>query len=285
MKVFLTLFVASIFSHAALGQFKNLTAEINLGYLKSNYNWSIAGNDVNILSELHYNPIHSVNSEIGVSTSVTSRINIDLSTEFIKNISGKGMDADYGGNNRANPTIGYFNSNKGSGFQIALNGLYLINPKNKIKASAGLGGVLKKQLFTLNEINNNQSVTKYHAQWVAATISTKTTTQFNKFEPFISADLLPFKYYAVADWILRADFKHPKSFEQKSWGLGWKINIGSYYNVSPTVKLQAQYTLQSMKANSGQDIAYLVDRTAHTPFNGSKLFQSSFNFGLGVRIL
>ena len=285
MKVFLTLFIASLYFNAAIGQLKKLTAEMNLGYLNTNYNWSIAGNGVNILSELHYNPIHALNSEMKLSTNITNRININLSAQILKNISGKGIDADYGGNDRTDPSIGYFNSSKGTGFQVALNSMYLINPKNKIKTSAGLGGVLKKQLFTLNEIDDNQSVTKYHAQWIAASVNTKATTQFQKFEPFIGADLLPFKYYAVADWILRADFKHPKSFEQKSWGFGWKINMGSFYQVNPSVKLKAQYTFSSMKANSGQDIAYLVDRTAYTPFNGSKLLQSSFNLGIEIGIL
>lgn len=285
MKYLLIAIILFIHHQQVLSQIKKVELNFNSGIQKSDFDWSIAGNGINYLSELKYNKLISFNNQFQLKAQITNRISVNLKAQYLKNLNGKASDADYGGNDRTYPDISFFNSKKGNGSALSIEGEYLLYQKQKFELLSGLGLQYKQQLFTLDEMPDNHTAAKYHALWLSPFFSIKTRGKYQKFEPFIEVSAALHRYKAVADWIFRTDFKHPKSFEQEAWGLNLQSSIGSLYSISPKLKLKAAYTIGMSKTNTGKDIAYLTDRTAETPFNGALLKFQEFTIGIQYKIL
>jgi len=65
-------------------------------------------------------------------------------------------------------------------------------------------------------------------------------------------------YYGLADWNLRTDFQHPKSFEHIAEGRGRVFNLGTGYNVTDRWTLDLSLDIQDWKTDPG------IDRTFFT---------------------
>jgi hypothetical protein len=64
-------------------------------------------------------------------------------------------------------------------------------------------------------------------------------------------------YSAEADWNLRDDFQHPKSFEHEADGDGWAAGVGVNYSLNEHLSVGLNGDYLSWKADSGIDRLYL----------------------------
>jgi hypothetical protein len=66
-------------------------------------------------------------------------------------------------------------------------------------------------------------------------------------------------YSAEADWNLRDDFQHPKSFEHEAYGDGWVAGVGVNYALNQQFSLGLSGDYLSWNTDSGTDRLYLAN--------------------------
>jgi len=88
-------------------------------------------------------------------------------------------------------------------------------------------------------------------------------------------------YRAQADWNLRTDFVHPKSFEHKAGGDGAELNLSAAYALSKRWSLKAGLDLRKWRAVNGTDTTFFVDGTsAVTHLNEAEWNSTAFSAGV-----
>jgi len=71
-------------------------------------------------------------------------------------------------------------------------------------------------------------------------------------------------FYGLANWNLRTDFQHPKSFEHIADGKGRVFNIGAGYNVSDRWTLDFSFDFQDWRTEAGIVRFFLANGTEPT---------------------
>jgi hypothetical protein len=71
-------------------------------------------------------------------------------------------------------------------------------------------------------------------------------------------------FEAVADWNLRADLAHPKSFEQEAEGQGLRLLLKGVRRLGPRSDFTLRLALENWETDEGTDTIYLADGTAVT---------------------
>jgi hypothetical protein len=254
------------------------------GYRVDNLDWSIAGSSgtPNILSELTWDDLETFQTKIGGIIPI-SKISIDESISgelFLKgyiaqgNIhSGDNQDSDYIGNNRTSE-FSRSNNDSDSGnvrdYSLAIN--YRLPPipdNNNFFMTPKIGYSLHEQnLVMTNGFQTIDTATpanvgpfsglnsSYDASWKGPFIGLsleyylKDTHQFE-----ISGQFHIVDYYGKANWNLRTDFQHPKSFEHEANGSG--INMELKYKFSPLDQLSLSLALSHKRFTTQEGI----DRT------------------------
>ncbi len=105
---------------------------------------------------------------------------------------------------------------------------------------------------------------QWRGPWIGLDLSLE-TEKFTKMLPPVSfyagweyhwAD-----YYAEADWNLRDDFMHPKSFEHEADGTGMVINLGVRLRLNPRWSLNLGYETEQWTTEEGIDRVFLSNGT------------------------
>ena len=91
-------------------------------------------------------------------------------------------------------------------------------------------------------------------------------------------------YDATADWNLRTDFKHPKSFEHTADGRGDKLFFGLKNRLGDMTTLSIFYEQQQWTTQSGIDRVFLVNgQTIETRLNEVNWRSSVVRFEIAIR--
>lgn len=89
-------------------------------------------------------------------------------------------------------------------------------------------------------------------------------------------------YKAEADWNLRTDYAHPKSFEHEAQGRGWDAGVSLLVPFDEDLDLGAGVEWRRWRTGSGTDRVFFSDgSSAESTFNGA--VWDSFSFQLTVR--
>ena len=90
-------------------------------------------------------------------------------------------------------------------------------------------------------------------------------------------------YYAAANWNLRPDFQHPKSFEHSSWGQALRASVGVEAEASRSTLLALQVEMAMAAAEPGTDRTFGIDGTVgETRLNG--VWWQSLGLSAGARL-
>jgi outer membrane autotransporter protein len=130
----------------------------------------------------------------------------------------------------------------------------------------------------------------YDAEWKGPWIgfdlrfmAREITTFAHRFEPYFTYGYHWADYHAEADWNLRDDFAHPKSFEHDADGTGWKIGTGFNVWLHPNWALNFNYDYQDWSTDGGTDKVFFSDgSTAKTKLN--EVNWTSYALSLGVSL-
>ncbi len=276
-RIFLGFFLFSVFLLLA----GNVSAEreasfaFNNGYRSDDLDWNIAGDSAgsnpNILSELNWSDlkIYQLKAEGKV---ILDWFYLRGSMDYGWILDGENQDSDYLGDNR---TLEFSRSNNSSD-----NG-------NVMDASVGVGfsfepgpgwlRITPLAGYSLHEQNltmtdgfqtfpaigpfsglNSTYDTQWNGPWAGidfAIEASRRLTLFGSFE-YHWAD-----YEAEANWNLRTDFAHPKSFEQIADGKGIVISAGGTYAIDRHWLINANFDYLNWSTDAGIDRTFFADGT------------------------
>ncbi len=262
--------------------------ELITGYRVDDLDWNIAGNlngtSPNIMSELTWTDLDSLQLKVGGKGTINRVLYLRGSLNFGWVFSGDVQDSDYSGDNR---TLEWSRSNNnaedstvfdatvafGYPFKLASDKFRLIPlagfsySEQNLKMKDGLQtvrdsalapvGVTPPPLGPFASLDSTYD-TKWFGPWVGLDLSLKATDKIILFAGFEYhwAD-----YEAEANWNLRADLAHPKSFEHEADGTGFLITAGADYIFSGPWSLGLELNYQDWSTDAGIDQQFNSDGT------------------------
>lgn len=251
---FFAIFAAIALTPFVPAQAREASFEVSTGYRTDELQWSIAGNgSPNILSELTWRDLRIAELTLSGRFTDPTGEHLRVMAGYGNIYSGKNQDSDYSGNDRTFEWSRSENRSDGDnvldlsvagGHRIELRGAFTVTPL--------LGYSYHEQ--NLRMTDGNQTVSEpafapsapqpvgpfpglnstYKARWKGPWLGLEATKALSS---SVSAALeLQYhwaEYYGVADWNLRSDFAHPKSFEHEADGEGMVIAFAFYRLLEP----------------------------------------------------
>jgi len=291
------------------------------GYRQDDLDWNIGGyltpdHYVNVLSELTWDDLESYQVKLQGSLVWPNFIAVRGVAVYGWIFDGDNQDSDYAGDNR---TIEYLRSNNSSDdgdvWDVSLAVGYPFRTGRKVIATITplVGYSHHEQNLTMTDGSNTISVsvaippyvinsppqslgsfsgldssydTEWKGPWIGFDLNFRAAeikTFAHRIETFLSYEYHWADYEAVADWNLRQNLQHPKSFTHDANGNGWIFRAGFNLALQQHIALNFNFDYQDWSTDSGTDkIFYAVGTTAKTRLN--EVNWTSYSLGLGVSI-
>lgn len=259
------------------------------GYRIDALDWNIAGDrngeNPNILSELtwkdlkiyHFGVVGTAEKIDPVFMTFSPCVRVALGYGEI--VSGKNQDSDYNGDNR---TLEFSRTNNaadsGSVFDLSLAGGGKFHFRDNRYTIAPLLGfsyytqnlTMRDGYQTISDYTQSPDIpppgpfsglsSTYEAAWYgpwAGGIATAVPVPGWTISTGI--ELHQVYYHADADWNLRTDLEHPKSFEQDGSGYGLIFRLGTSYALTSRLELTLDGDLRSFAIHDGTDRTFYAD--------------------------
>ena len=228
--------------------------DLNYGIRYDQFSWDIAGNlagtGPNVISELTWSNVGFHQARLGFRFIGDDTLHVKGYTSKGWGFTGTNQDSDYNGDNRSlefSRSLADSDRSSAEDFSIAIGQQIRIN--NRIDITPLVGFSSHRQTFTMT--NGNQTVcnasgsplscssglgpiaglnstftTHWRGPWVGLDLRFATAKRWTTY-----AELeYHYSYYdAEANWNLRSDLKHPKSFGQTARGQGTQMGLGMSY--------------------------------------------------------
>ncbi len=291
-KKFLTvMFISSLvfmapLAAAAAGKYSSeisSTFSLRMGYRVDDLDWNIAGDisgeNPNVLSELTWSDVEIYQMKFGNVTTLPRILYFRGSLAYGWIFDGENQDSDFDGDDR---TLEWSRSSNrgdnGNVFDASLGiGYPFIFGKGKFRLSPLLGYSYHEQHLTITE--GYQTIpplgpfpdldSTYETAWDGPWLGLDVVFQLNKKHLFNAEFEYHWaNYYAVADWNLRDDYAHPKSFEHEADGTGIVVAAGWTYLFHGGWGLNLTIDYQSWSTDHGVDRVFIASgSTAETRLN------------------
>lgn len=284
---------------------------ITAGKRVDDLDWSIAGfleiapntyRYVNVLSELAWTDIESYQLKAKARIYL-GRVYLRGHADYAFIVSGENQDSDYAFNDR---TLEWSrsNSNSDSGDLWDVSGGvgYVFRSEHaggRLDVIPVIGLSYHKQDLRMTDGFQTISVSPYTYMDLGPFPGLNSTYSASWAGPWAGVDIEyaykrltvsgSFEYHvayfeAVADWNLRSDLAHPKSFRQWADATGVVASIGAEYALDDRWSLAGSFELVDFAASEGTDRVYLADgRAGNTPLNGVNWESRVFSLGLNYR--
>jgi hypothetical protein len=289
----------------------------NTGYRNDDLNWSIAGitptiylipplqgNYVNILSELSWSNLEIFQMEFGLERRIHRKYKIRGTLAYGVIFDGDNQDSDYAGNNR---TFEFSRSNNsaddGNTADVSIGFGYNFSfLSDAIGLSPLIGFSYHSQKLTLTDWVQTVSDfgwptplgrfpglnSSYDANWYGPWVGLELNARIYKRDGTSLAHEIIFgieyhwaDYYAEANWNLRTDLAHPKSFEHEADGSGIVFSAGYNYFFNPQWSLDFSGKYQEWETDPGIDRVFgAFGSEGETPLN--EVNWESFSLMVGV---
>lgn len=287
-------------SQAAYADSSDLS--LKAGFRSDKLDWNIAGDteghNPNILSELIWEGVKIFEVKAGYRGDLNKKQYLKCSFGYGWINDGDNQDSDYKGDNR---TREYSRSNndadEGNVWDLSLG----IGFKNKVTPDLSVNPVVGASFHRQNLVirNGHQTVasipdgtppvgpinnlnSRYKANWYGPWAGVDAGYKASEKLAFTAgAELHIARFLAEADWNLRTDFDHPKSFEHTALGAGFVTEAGAEYAYGEGWALTANAGYQRWKAFNGRDRTFFKNgAVSDTRLNAVNW--SSFVFSMGA---
>ena len=269
---------------------KPVEIEVGYGYRQDSLDWNIAGdlqgNNPNVLSELTWEDLLIHEIYIGVRADLKRSIFLKGSLTYGVLVDGENQDSDYAADNRE---MEFSRSNNDADQGSTLDGLFGVGYRFRLFSKSlsiiPLAGYsYHRQNLTMT--GGYQTITwvggpplgafegldsTYDAEWRGPWIGLDVTLETENFTKAIAPMSFYFgweyhwaDYYAEADWNLRDDFMHPKSFEHEANGTGIVSNLGVRLRLNSRWSVALGYETEEWSTEEGVDRVFLTDGTIVT---------------------
>ena len=279
---------------------------VSAGYRRDDLDWNIAGdangNNPNVLSELNWDDLESYQVQFRGSLVIPNIIALRGVADYGWIFDGQNQDSDYLGDNR---TFEFSRSNNsaddgevwdaslaiGYPFRTGETVISTITPlvgyshhEQNLTMTDGYQTIPPAGSFPGLDSSYD---TEWQGPWVGIDMRFRAGEIRNfaeRFETYFSYEYHWVDYHAEADWNLRDDFQHPKSFEHDADGNGWIIRTGFNFALQRHVALNFNFHYQNWSTADGTDKVFYADgTTAKTRLNEVNWTSYAVGLGLSVR--
>lgn len=277
--------------------------DLSTGYRVDRLKWNIAGQsdgtNPNILSELTWDDVEIFQLKGKASASWKSYV-VEGSMGYGNISDGKNQDSDFFGNNR---TGEFSRSNNGVDGDDVLDvsggigyRIELTNPETRASWAVDQLSVMPLIGYSyhqqnLNIVDGYQTFptagpfdglhSTYETEWNGPWLGFELDGERKKMTGYLRFEYHIADYYAKANWNLRTDFDHPKSFEHTADGYGLLLGLGAGYKLSDRWTINLSGDAQSWRIDDGIDRVFFSDgTTAETRLN--EVEWKSFSTMLGM---
>lgn len=283
----------------------DLSIHTGMGTDTSTLQWSIAADPAgrtgpNVLSELTY---RDVTFDV-FNASAKLRIHrgwLQGSTVFMDYRNGQGsggevQDSDYNGNNRTeeysrslssakDSTMGSLEVGIAHPVQMTAN-TWLVPAVAYARHQQNMVMTDGEQTIDIYNPNNLGAFrgtlnSTYESEWSGAWAGMNWEYRTRYHQLALGYKHYWMDYHAEADWNLRSDFAHPKSFEHWAVGSGSKFDVSYSLHFSPTFSVNLSWYLLDWSTGTGEDKVYFANgTTGGSQLNEVTLESTGYNMGL-----
>ena len=278
---------------------------LSIGYRADDLDWNIAGdingNNPNVLSELTWDDVVSYQLKLQGSVVWPNIIALKGYANYGWVFEGDNQDSDYLGDNRTfefSRSINRTDDNDVWDASLAVGYPFRFGQTIIGTITPLLGYSYHEQ--NLNITDGNQTIpdlgsfpgldstydAEWHGPWIGFDLRFKTreiTIFAHRFDTYFTYEYHWADYDAEANWNLRDDFAHPKSFEHDADGSGWRIGAGFNVWLHRYWSLNFNYDYQDWSTDGGTDKVFFPDgSTAKTKLN--EVNWTSYALSLGVSL-
>lgn len=278
---------------------------VSAGHREDNLNWSIAGNTVNVLSELKWENLAISQLQIAAEFHLENDRMLRARLGYGVIGSGTNQDSDYDGNNR---TQEFSRSNNKAGGDVFDAGIGFGKKLRLRDLSAGeslyvtplVGLSLHRQNLTMTDGVQTISLppsaaplgpfpglaSSYDAQWVGPWLGAEVRVEAVRgWVVMANAEYHLVGYSDKANWNLRTDpvtgFAHPVSFRHTATGEGIVLSLGASYPIANNWKINFTMDQRNWTTRAGSDLIYFADGTlGFTRLNAVNWDSTSYNLGI-----
>lgn len=263
-------------------EYLNIQLEVFGGYRRDDLKWNIAGDSTgqhpNILSELKWDDLEM--SQVAAKSRVTffDFFIAEARGDYADIYDGKNQDSDYLGDDR---TLEFSRSNNNSsdGEAFDVSGLFgfriPLRPDDNLLDGDNfwitpLGGyshheqhlIITDGFQTIPESGGFLGLhSTYKAEWKGPFVGLELEGRKEKYTGYIRGEYHWIDYYGEANWNLRPEFSHPKSFEHIAKGDGLVFNLGAAYHITNWWLVNVEGTIQHWATDPGIDRVFLLNGT------------------------
>ncbi len=284
--------------------------QTSYGYRQDQLDWNIAGNlqgeNPNVLSELTWQDLLIHEIRLGIRTSLNRPFFVRGSIHFGELVDGENQDSDYAADDRGMEfSRSNNNADEGNTFDGLLGigyNLGLFSESIHIIPQAGYS--IHTQHLTMTD--GYQTITwaggppsgsfdgldsTYETQWRGPWIGFDLVANIKKSMAYLPALSIRVgyeyhwaEYYARANWNLREDFRHPKSFEHEADGTGSLVGVELCAHLTDKWSLSIGYETEVWSAEDGIDRVFLADGTTiSTRLNEVNWESTTYQLGFTFR--
>ncbi len=292
--------------------FSDMEAELSLtaGLRTDDLDWSIAGNGINLLSELQWSDVESYQVSMNGAVEFKNRIYLRGGFNYAWIDDGTVRDSDYGQDNAGaewsrsvSETTGdelwdvsggggysfYFMMDRLAvtpliGFSYHKQNMRIQNGTQVVSEPNPFGGSDPPPVGPLSNQLNSTYFARWYGPWIGVDLRYRPKMAApvrHAMELRLSLELHWADYYGEGNWNLRSTFRHPKSFEHEADGFGitvtgqWLIALTDHWDLTMTA------SHQDWSTDSGVDRKFLAaGGTTTTRLNEVNWQSTSFMFGV-----
>jgi len=257
----------------------NGSVGVHGGFRKDELKWNIAGtpqgHNPNILSELKWTDLEirqiqaTGNLRLTHRSFLWARTQVRIAYGYGDIFDGKNQDADYLGDDRTDRNsliindagdgdVRDFTVSFGPSIQFK-DDRWTFVPKlgysyHEQNLTLFDGKQVDPSLILIPDLNSTYQ-TEWDGPWAGLDIVYKS----NNWSLTSRVEYHSFDYYAEADWNLRSDFQHPKSFDHRANGNGIVLDLEWVYQISEHFSLSVLGHYLEWKTDHGVDRLFLAN--------------------------
>jgi len=282
-----------------------LDALFRVGTRNDKLNWNIASDfsgtfTPNVLSELSWEAIESIQATVDLSGTVSNRMYFRLSIALAAIQSGRNQDSDYNGNNRTLEFSRSTNETSNGRLADVSGGLgYIVDLNNPaldwLRIVPMVGYSYHRQYLWMT--NGEQTVasiqtpplgpilgldSRYEAQWYGLWAGLEMEFDIT---PWLQLEVMlehhRGDYLGIGNWNLRSDFKHPRSFEHIADATGEQVSMTLRFTTDSNWQWLVSANYQKWRTSAGIDRIFFFDNTiAITRLNKVNWQSSALSLGI-----
>lgn len=286
----------------------DLSIQTGMGSDTGSLQWSIAADPSgetgpDVLSELSYRDVKfsvfNASADLRIHRGILAGSNLFMTYRAGQATSGEVQDSDYSGNNRTQEYSRSLSSAEDStlgSIEFGIGHTFYPTPSTRFVPAVAWARHYQNMTMTDGrqtvDTHNPSNLgafrgtlnSSYETEWTGAWAGFNWEYVTRQHRLSLGVKQYWLDYHAVADWNLRSDFAHPKSFEHWAVGGGTGFDVRYQYHFSNSFSVTMAWYQLDWSTGTGEDKVYFANGTT----GGSQLNEvtwESTGYNMGLQLL